>query len=118
MILFGAAETRRVDRDEHLAVEIEANVDAVARRAGNFTDDHAFFVSERVDERAFADIATADDRRFENRLAYLRDLFRHGGQLLHDRVEQFFLATILRVLTAIASPNPSVWNSAVCASSE
>ena len=36
----GFADARRVDGDERLAVELEPHVDAVARGAGHFADDH------------------------------------------------------------------------------
>ena len=54
-----------------LAVELEPHVDAVARRAGHFADDHPLGLGQRVDERALADVAAADDGHLHHRLADL-----------------------------------------------
>lgn len=59
------ADTGRVDRQQPQAVDLEADVDAVAGRAGNLGNDAAFLLGQGVDERALADIAAADDGELE-----------------------------------------------------
>ena len=63
-----AAQAGRVDGDERFAVELEPHVDAVARGAGDLADDHPLGLGQRVDERALADVAAADDGHLHLRL--------------------------------------------------
>ena len=67
-MLLRAPQARRVDRHERLAVQLEPHVDAVARGARHFADDHPLGLGQRVDERALAHVAAADDRHLHHRL--------------------------------------------------
>ena len=96
---FPFADARRVDRHERFTVELEPHIDAVPRRARNFADDHPFRLGELVDERAFADVAAADDRQLQLRFRFLRiprlrfaDLRRR--QDVHNRFQQLVLVAV------------------------
>ena len=95
-----AKEARRVDADERLPVELEPNVDAVARRAGHLAGNHPLGLHQRVDQRALARVAAADEGHLHDRFARGR-LVRRLGQPFDDGLDQLLLAHILAVLTAI-----------------
>ena len=99
-----------VDGDERFAVALEANVDAVARRAGHFADNGTGFLGQAVDEGALAGIAPPDDRDFEVRLRKLgrRFIRGFGRKTFEDQVEQHLFAAILLGLTQWTSPNPNL----------
>ena len=61
---FAASQARSVDRHEFVAIEFEHHIDAIAGRPGDFADDAAILLGERVDEGAFADVASTDNRHF------------------------------------------------------
>ena len=89
-----AADARGVDRRERLAVHFESDVDAVARGSRHLADDHPLVLDQRVDERAFADVAPPDDRHFHfGRLLVGSPVRRR--QLGQDGLEQLVLVPVL-----------------------
>ncbi len=89
-----AADPGRVDGDERLAVALEAHVDAVARRARHFADDHALALGQAVDECALAGVAAADGGQLHRR--FLRRFQRVGGRkTFKDHAEEPVLAPVL-----------------------
>ena len=69
-LAFSFPQPWRVDCNKGLSVHFEMNVDAIASRPRYFADYHPFGFRQRIDERAFADVAASHDgqlhlRRFD-----------------------------------------------------
>src|SRR3954449_12267387 len=81
-----AAQARGVDEDHLAPIDLEREVDRVARRAGDVGDDHALGAEQAVDERRLADVRAPDDREAD-RVVLLLGLFL-VGEHRDDPVEQ------------------------------
>jgi hypothetical protein len=79
-----------------LAVQLEADVDAVAGGTGHLADDHPLRLGQRIDQRALADVPAADNRHLHHRLFGRRRLDLDGRQPLEDRLNQLALAPVLQ----------------------
>ena len=79
-----------------MAVDLEADVDAVARGAGDGARDHPLLVGQGVGEGAFPHVAAADDRQFHLRkrrpLGLLGPSF---GEMRDDLVDEFGAVAVL-----------------------
>ena len=82
-----------VDDDDLAPVDLQRQVDRVARRAGDVGDDDAVGADEAVDERGLADVRAPDDGQADERLV---DLLVVLGQQLDEAVEQVAGAQALR----------------------
>ena len=82
-----AANARRVQQDQFLAVPFEVRIDRVARRPRNRANDHALFAENRIHQRRFADIRAADDGEADGILVHLLGV-EIGREQLDDLVEQ------------------------------
>src|SRR3954470_16264316 len=89
-----AAQAGGVDEDHAAPVDLERQVDRIARRSRHLGDDHALGAEHAVDERRLADVRPPDDREADRVVLLLLVLLL--GQQLDDAVEQVAGAEALR----------------------
>src|SRR4051794_10411192 len=75
-----------VDDHQAAAVDLEREVDRVARRARDLGDDHALAAQEAVDQRRLADVRATDDREADDVVVLLLGLAL--GEHVDDPVQQ------------------------------
>ncbi len=88
-----AADAGGVDRDEGQTIQLEADVDRVAGRAGDFRNDHPFGAGEGVNEGRFAGVRPADNGDLHHLLGGVVRVV--GGQLLGDHLEELAAVAVL-----------------------
>ena len=93
---FVTAQAGCVDSDEAVTVEIKVHIDTVARRAWHFADDHPFGLSKRVDEGAFAHVATTNDGDFHSRSTCFNGIRLKFWHARKNFVEERLFASILK----------------------
>ena len=90
------AKTRRVDRHEFVAVELEHHVDAIARRSGDLTDYTSILFHKRIHESAFADVTSSNNRNLHRRRFNLTRVRIKVRQVPDDPVKQIGFVAILQ----------------------
>src|SRR5918994_258594 len=77
--LAALADAGCVDQRNRQVIEVDLCVCRVARGAGNWTDDRAFFSHQLIQEAGFARVWFADDRDLDAVIFLFRFLWRKSG---------------------------------------
>ena len=93
---FVTTKPRSVDRHEFVAVKLEHHVDTIASRSGDLADNASILFHERIDESAFADIASPNNRNLHRRRFDFTRVRIKVRQVPDDPIKQIGFVAILQ----------------------